>query len=276
MIELEPQAYKQVLPFYMAQKKSLFPLILAVIQNKQAGRVFVDDILNPSSVLVIHKFGFMQVFGVEGADRFDADLADFFSIKREDVPSYLLWYSPPQRWQLKLDRLENGLVRKRERARFVYYEQSPDLWQDVSAGYDVQLLDKVLLKKTDDFNLNISSRFWSSVDDFLKNGVGVCLLQDNQIVSLCYSACIVNGMAEVDVITRDGYQGQGLATIVAQRFIQECVRKKIMPTWDCFMNNTASVKLAEKLGFSETETYFFYSFNIPIVFLTSNDIGSVS
>lgn len=266
MVELEPKAFKKVLPLYLAQEQNRFPLILAVIRNKQQGRVFVDDFAQPLSAMVITKFGFMQVFGAEAAEGFDREIADFFAAKPPRIASYLLWYAPPQRWQKKLEALEGRLVRRRERVRFLLQKKAFDLGQDAPRGHQLRLLDEDCLRKTGDFHLEISSRFWSSADDFLKNGIGVCLVQDDKIASLCYAACVVDGLAEVDIITRSESQGRGLATIVGQYFIQECLRRNIAPTWDCFLNNAASMNLAEKLGFSESQHYLFYTLNLPGVF----------
>ena len=66
MIELEQDAFGNVLPLYQAGDKQ-FPLILAVIQKKQRGWVFVDDPIRPASAMVINAFGFMQLFGADNS-----------------------------------------------------------------------------------------------------------------------------------------------------------------------------------------------------------------
>lgn len=266
MVELEQDDFRKILPLYQAEDKCL-PLILAVIQQKQRGWVFVDQPDGPVSAMVITNFGFMQTFGAERSESFDADLVNFFTRLDGHMPSYLLWYSPPPQWQSRLDVFAPERVRRRERARFIFHKQRADYLADLveaPLGFDLRLLDDDLIAKTDVFKLDIGSRFWASADDFLKNGFGVCLIKDDEIASLCYSSCVVDGLAEIDIVTWDEYRGQGLAAMVARQFIRECIQRKITPTWDCFLSNVASVKLAEKLGFEQEQTYLFYSFNVPL------------
>lgn len=271
MVELEQDDFEKVLPLYQAGAEC-FPLILAVIRQKQRGWVFVDNRDDPVSAMVITKFGFMQIFGVEYAQQFDADIADFFAKQSADLPSYLLCYSPPPRWQRRMNMLVPDRVRRRERMRFVFHEASADyLGNSIEgpSGFELTILDENLIQKTDHFKLDIGSRFWASAEDFLANGLGVCLMKDGQIAAVCYSACIVDGLAEIDIVTREEYRGRGLAATTARYFIQECMRRGITPTWDCFVSNIASMKLAQKLGFTRSNSYFFYSFKEPLNFAES-------
>jgi len=265
MVELEKGAFGKVLSLYQAGE-IFFPLILAVVQEAQRGWVFVDDPDRPESAMVINNFGFMQTFGEERSESFDADVTNFFTAQNEHMPTYLLWYSPPLSWQEKLDDFVPVRVRRRIRVRFKFVERLAGDISECPQGYNIQLLNKDLIAKTNGLNLSIGSRFWASMDDFLENGLGVCLVKDGEVLSLCYSACVVDGLAEIDIVTSVEYRGQGLATVVAQHFIRECIQRGLQPTWDCFVSNTASMKLAKKLGFAQTETYPFYSFTIPIVF----------
>jgi RimJ/RimL family protein N-acetyltransferase len=180
------------------------------------------------------------------------------------LPS-ILWYSPPVQAQAVLDRLPEGKVRRRERVRLAYQNQLfNENTFECPAGFYVRYLDSDLIEKTSHFKLEIGSRFWASTDDFLKNGIGACVMKDGEIVSLCYSACVVNNLAEIDIVTQEEYRAMGLAAIAAQNFVSECMRREITPTWDCFAANIASVRLARKLGFEEKQSYFLYSFNLPI------------
>jgi len=262
IFELDKNDYKKILPLYLKEKIA-FPLILAVIQRKQRGWVFVDDPGRPTSALVVTNFGFTQLIG---ADDFGIEVIRFFQFPESYLPSYLLWYSPPLRIQELLDKFTPERVRRRERARFIFKKQSIENPIEYPVGFGVRLLDRELIRKTELFKLDIGSRFWKSPDDFLEHGFGACVMKDEEIVGMCYSACIVDELAEVDVVTKHKYRGMGLATVAAQCFISECVRRGITPTWDCFVNNIASMKLANRLEFVQTVSYPFYSFNIPADF----------
>jgi RimJ/RimL family protein N-acetyltransferase len=158
------------------------------------------------------------------------------------------------------------LVRKRSRIRFTFDpERAPWLANPTPhpAGFELRVLSADLVSRTVKFGVRIESRFWASVVDFIQHGLGVCLTQAGEIVSICYAATVVDGLAEIDVATDPEFRGRGLAGITTKRFIQECLDRQLLPTWDCFDYNTGSLKLALKLGFEAGKNYDFYSFNIP-------------
>jgi hypothetical protein len=261
IFELGKNDFHKVLPLYL-REDILFPLILAVIQRRQHGCIFVDDLIHPSSALVVTKFGFMQLIGSEN---FGVDILNFLkSPEPAAIPSYLLWYSPPDQIQEALDRFVPDRIRRRDRVRFIFNSKKIENLVESPTGFYVRILDEDLLSKTQRFKLDIGSRFWSSQEDFLKNGLGTCVMKDEEIVSICYAACVIDNLAEVDVVTWEEYRGMGLAIVAAQYFMSECIRRGVKPTWDCFVTNTASMKLANRLGFTPTMTYPFYSFNIPV------------
>ena len=255
IVELESQDFPNVLPLYSGL---CFPLISAVIQRQQRGQIFADQKKNPRSSVVINNFGFMCLLGVED----DPEWTQLFATNDKIRPSYLLWYAPPPIWQNKLD---TAGARRRERIRFEFTGNQIESIA-VPAGFDMRKLDRDLIPKTNKFKLDLDSRFWSSAEDVEENGLGFCLLKDNEVVSICYAAAISDGLAEVDVVTDEAYRGQGLGSLVSRQFIRECLVRGITPTWDCFTYNTNSIRLAERLGFSELVRYPFYSFNIPLTF----------
>lgn len=258
--ELQRNNFTKVLHLFL-REEIYFPLILAVIQQKQPGWIFVDEPENPTSAFVITDFGFTQF---SGTDDFAFDVIKLLEHPNNYLPSYILWYSPSYQIRKTLDKLVPTHIRQRERVRFTYPKQTLENPIECPDEFRCQRLDQELIRKTDGFKLDITSRFWTSANDFLENGIGFCVLKGNDIVSLCYSAGIANNLAEVDIITKEEYRGQGLAIVAGQNFIAECLLRGITPTWDCFANNTASLNLAKRLGFSQIVSYSFYSFNIPL------------
>lgn len=264
--EIELNSFPSVLPLYRATGMC-FPLILAVIQKQQRGQLFVDNQENPNSAVVITNFGFMSYIGTEQNETFDAGLGQLLASKGITKASYLLWYSPPPQWQKRLDALVPDLVRRRERTRWEFCEERVNFLREGAecpAGFELRNLDRDLIPKTEKLGVSIDSRFWSSAADFCEHGLGVCLMKNSEVVSVCYCACVADRLAEVDIVTLPDYRGDGLATLVAQQFIKECVSRGWTPTWDCFESNVGSVKLAERLGFIKLRTYPLYSFNVPL------------
>jgi hypothetical protein len=103
-------------------------------------------------------------------------------------------------------------------------------------------------------------RYWGSVDTFLRTGLGYVLADGKEIASLCCSGLVAGNIHAVDIETEVSHRRKGYAEIVARAFVAECVEKHIQPHWDCMAENTASARLAEKIGFTRSQVYTLYSF----------------
>lgn len=91
--------------------------------------------------------------------------------------------------------------------------------------------------------------FWSTGDAFLESGFGCIALDDGRIAGHMIAAAVSGGEAEVDVAVDKPYQRHGLGTHLGRAFIYECLKRELLPKWDCVQSNKASVLLANKLGF---------------------------
>jgi RimJ/RimL family protein N-acetyltransferase len=129
-----------------------------------------------------------------------------------------------------------------------------DFAQGKDDGYDVipftiEIAEKAKLSSfTADFCM-----FFESPKAFLKQGIGFCIIQDDQIVAgaSSYSAC--DGAIDITIGTINEYRRKGLAIKCASRLILACLENGIYPRWDAA--NLESVALAEKLGYRFKETY---------------------
>lgn len=244
-----------------AGQQHVFPLILAVLAARQPGQVLRSS--SKGSIAVLTKFGFMQTVGPDKDEAFDTALSMALSASPH---RYLLWYAPPERWQRRFNDVGDAVVRRRERIRLGFRRQqhAAQRLMRTPPGCVLKMLDANLLASAEGLGVELASRFWPSAEVLLREGISVCAVKENQVISLCYSACVVAGLAEVDIVTAHEYRGQQLGTACAQRFIKECMSRGIMPTWDCFANNIASLRLAARLGFEEVRRYPLYSFNTPL------------
>jgi RimJ/RimL family protein N-acetyltransferase len=241
-----------------------FPLIQAVLESRQDGHTLANDDEEPSVVLVVTKFGFTYAFGEEADEEQWRDLVGTLFTHENLKHRYLLWYDPPPACRYVLTTLPDEVVKKRTRTRFKFDSKRQDNElrdEGLPAKVEVRKVDRQILAKLSRFRLDIGARFWRSEQDFLDQGFGFVAEIDDEIASICYSACVVNGLAEIDVVTLDNHRGQGLAGAVCKAFIGHCRREGITPTWDCFDYNKASCRLAAGLGFEAFKTYPFYSLN---------------
>jgi len=260
-MHLVPQA---ALPEMMNRSAMDFPLIQAVLAGCQEGDILADDDQQPSVVLVVTKFGFTYAFGEEAdEEQWRALVGTLFT--HENLKNrYLLWYDPPPVCRYVLATLPDEVAKERTRIRFKFDSKRQDNElrdEGLPARVEVRKVGRQTLAKLSRFTLDIGARFWGSEQDFLDQGFGFVAEIDDEVASICYSACVVNGLAEIDVATLDNHRGQGLAGAVCKAFIGHCRREGIMPTWDCFDYNKASCRLAAGLGFEAFKTYPFYSLN---------------
>ena len=109
-------------------------------------------------------------------------------------------------------------------------------------------------------DLGITSRFWDSKADFVNHSNGVVIFNSSgEPVCICYAAAIANGMAEIDILTKEDHRNRGLAKFAVAGFVNNCINKNIIPNWDCFEENEASLKTARRLFFEEVKRYRFLS-----------------
>jgi len=275
MHKISQESCQKINPLF-EQSEIGFPLIRAVIELQQQGELYADDEQSPSVCMIFTRFGFAFLFGDENNRTFNHSIARLIFQDSQLTPSYLLWYKPPLVWQEKLDALPQRLIRKRQRIRFAFQnDQLPAAKEGrgLPPAYKLRKLDEQLFETGILLDLDLPMRFWRSVGDFLQNGFGFCVTQNEQVVGLCYSACVAAKTAEIDIAVLQDHQGLGLGTTLGAAFVEYCLKNNVEPTWDCFAYNKASLKLARRLGFVENTRYSFYSFNRPIYDIQPAQLG---
>ena len=84
-------------------------------------------------------------------------------------------------------------------------------------------------------------------------GLGVLLMLDGRAVAGASSYVAYPGGIEIQVQTRDGYEGRGLATVASAQLILRAHECGLEVSWDAA--NPASAHLAEKLGYRPAGAY---------------------
>ncbi len=126
---------------------------------------------------------------------------------------------------------------------------------------DQQLLESGIINT----NLIIEeiNRGWDSIESFFKIGFGFCCIVylDNGkkvVQGWCIGEYFSKNKCGIGIKTFRGYQKKGIATAMASAFVEHCLTKDIKPHWDFFLNNYASVRVAEKIGFKDIENFNVY------------------
>jgi RimJ/RimL family protein N-acetyltransferase len=93
------------------------------------------------------------------------------------------------------------------------------------------------------------------VEACLEHGIAVCLLHGKDTVCEAYADMDVLGVRELGVTTQKPYRGRGFATVTCAHLLTMCEEQNSQAYWDCARLNTASARLARKLGFRYEREY---------------------
>lgn len=234
-----------------------FPLIQSVVQQKQEGEIYADEKSGSGQLFVIHKSGFSYYLN----SNFNNNDTSFFNFlnESEQLPPCFHIYSPAQWLVEKIPDQKKFNFKMRKRIQLKYSG-------NVIGGEEFSMPENYKIRNVDESNFHqmeelgfVENKFWMSKSDFLENGLGVCIFDNNKAVALCYSACVVNNTAEIDIITKAEFRKQGLGRIITKAFVDLSLKQGISPNWDCFEENVGSLKTALSTGFTVNKEYDFLS-----------------
>jgi GNAT superfamily N-acetyltransferase len=118
--------------------------------------------------------------------------------------------------------------------------------------YTIVPIDRTLLLRDDLTNrdqvLDEIRWMWPSIERFYAYGFGTLAILQRQIICWCTAEYVSPHRCGIGITTLPDYQRQGIATATAQRFLHEARRRGLTASWECGQANTASVRVAEKLG----------------------------
>ncbi len=228
-----------------------FPLINAVLNGKQEGELYDDG----DGLFIIHKSAFSWLMPDRSFNGSENIVEHLLSIN--NIPSYFHIYDAPKHLINKCEKskLINTKLRKRVQMKFVSKELSL-LDLTLPSGYNIEKITEKNFASLAVFDLNIDSKYWKSKIDFLNNGFGFSVYNDNhEPVSICYTACVANNEAEIDIATLKAYQKKGFGKVAAVKFVEYCLANNITANWDCFEDNLSSLNTAQGVGFCSVYQY---------------------
>lgn len=232
-------------------QKNKYPLIASVLEGKQEGEIFKNTEEIPTHFFIINKFGFCQEF----YSQFDENFFEFIkTLIQEKKYKKLRCYAPSKEFEEFLNSLD--FTQKSERMQFEFLSFPPAF--KIKDKYTIKKIDINNIKSID-FGLDLSNRYWKNEQDFVDNALGFAVFSQDKPIGCCYSAANGLNKAEIDIFIDESYRKEGLGYALGVMFIDECLKKKLTPSWDCYSNNLGSRNLALKLGFNETLGYNFYN-----------------
>lgn len=87
----------------------------------------------------------------------------------------------------------------------------------------------------------------------LETGVVACAIEEGEVVSIASCLARTERYGDIGVQTLESHRGGGLATAGAALVCRELQAAGATPTWGTGEDNLASQRVAQKLGFRETE-----------------------
>ncbi|MHA2248438.1 MAG: GNAT family N-acetyltransferase [Candidatus Hodarchaeales archaeon] len=256
MIQQIPQ--KQLMDFWPYFERHKIRNILAQNLAWSNVRGFVDNLKNPDVVMFLCQQGACFLAGNNKAE----NLKEFL-VK---IPEKAYIYVPSLEWEssLKPQWTYFGYIPRTElSAKSLSLQSIRELLNSLPKGFQMKRVDIEAAKQI--LNQNFSNHlvelvnYFGSPEKFVEEGVGFCI-QENETIF-----CIVMGFmasvpitqsVELDIATHPDYRGRGFATLVSAKLIEYFLKKGIEPHWDAA--NPLSVKLAQKLGYTDPEPYKCY------------------
>ncbi len=239
--------------------------IFSVINKINPGRIFINNMDNPTAALLISPEG-MYFTGDAKDNAFNRDLNNvlkddiFKKALEKSKIDYTAFYSSKE-WENSFKVIFNSLYPIEEDRR--YLELEIVKFDIVEVSKNVKKIDREMLldsylKEIDDVRESIIEN-WSSIDNFLQNGFGYVYIIDGGVVSRCIADCVVKDRCEVGVETEEDYRKNGYCTQVIIAALNHCKNSNIKSVgWHCWDNNIPSYKLAEKVGFKQKKNIKVY------------------
>ena len=245
----------------------------SVIEKHVTGKIYVDNINKPNTVYTIHQYGISLLFGdyknVDFNNQFKSYALNIDNSrnKHEWMQTY------PREWDNILKDLFSNLIIKSsentenkttgviELNTRVNFNFNKDKYVQIEK---IALSSSEMIVETDNLHFEqmpgsvIPLKFWNSAKDFKQKGKGFTLLHSGEIASTAYSAFVHEDKLEIGIETVEKYRGFGFAELTCCKLIDYCLERELIPVWSCRFENTASYKLAQKLGFEPTLMIPFY------------------
>lgn len=269
--ELNKSQFKNISPLLVGDRCNIE--IKAVVELNNPGWVFVDNPKEPKTALVWSKGieGFYFV-GDENNPEFNDYINDYIDIiiRPRAKKLRLNWFecrgiSPKWEDVIKIIFQKRKLYKSYQYVyRFKDFQLNFLDTRPLNNNYDIRRIDRKLIESefdNKDFLLSEIQLFWSSVEDFLQNGIGFCIVDGKSIVSRCISSFVYEDIHAIGIETLKEHRKKGLAQRAVVELLRSLKAKGYESYWDCMKTNIASSSLAESVGFSKAFEYALYEFS---------------
>lgn len=256
MFTLKTEDYSKV--YKLLKGNERYDVVLnAVLTGNTRGVVYVENQTNPRSALVYAVGLSYYLVGDPNNQLFLKQLTPSFMNHLKEESLHLCggtWFCSTffqPHWEDTL--VEKNRGRELFQGEKIYFEltRDNDHLLKIPSNYRLEKLTTSILFHYKDLKDEIQE-YWGSIDSFLISGFGYAISEGSQVYSVCYSCSVWQNEHELSVVTYDEKKRkQNLATIVTRAHLRECLIKGVQPRWTTDNDNIASIRLAQKIGFTE-------------------------
>lgn len=230
------------------------PVLWAVLKERHSGKAVVNNLQNPTQC-VLRTDALLTFYSRQISQAFLNDAITHF---RATGPIWLVWPPTPSLQPSEYESTHRVV----QRLEFFGYDPLSrvlsDLRQQLPQAYEIRAIDRQLLKHC--VWRDAMKFYCGSLENFLANGIGLCMMHGDEIIVEAYASSLGDTQAEIGAITREAHRGRGYAPISCAYLIDACEQKGFHAYWSCDRDNTASIRVAPKLGFQQKRAYQFLGY----------------
>ena len=115
----------------------------------------------------------------------------------------------------------------------------------------VRLLTLADVERLAEAPAEVQGNGYKTHEAMLTDGIAAGAVVDGNIVAIAHTYAEINLHADIGVSTVEQWREKGFATAAASLVAQEIQDRGKVPVWSCGEDNTASLRVAQKLGFTE-------------------------
>lgn len=249
---LPPSLAKRAEPLFAAQTYDQ-PFRDSVFAGTISAPLVVDDPVTPTSAMLCHPFYFFLGGSVAPS------LRAFLKDAPEASGVFARYYAyatdnPAWRDVLIADHPEFMVLDRRD-FKWPAGKPAPEWRSRLPDGASLVWIDGAMAERVDrELNEHLAAN-WGDYATFDAHGGGLALLLDGSIACAAYLSGASARQANISIITAEAQRGRGFATLTCAALIERLTAQGLQPTWCSDAINTASGRLAEKLGFVEDAPY---------------------
>jgi GNAT superfamily N-acetyltransferase len=245
----------------------------SVVEKHITGKVYVNDIDEPTTFYVVHPYNMSLLFGATDNEAFNSGFLDYAFNTHKIRTKYEWMQAFPDVWNSRLASIFQGKIIKSgenpgnqkndwiELNTRVNFRFTNNLFQK---NRTVIKTSKIRIVRTDKKIFGnmpgsvVPRFFWKDADHFVNQGAGFSLFYQRKLASTAYSAFIHDDKLEIGIETVERFRGKGFAQYVCTALIDYCLENNFEPIWSCRLENAGSYRLAQRLGFEPTVMIPFY------------------